>query len=431
MELISQEFIKPVSPTPDHLKFYEYSILDQLIGPSLYTPVLLYYPSPPDNNNNKKPEAINTSRLKHLKKSLSQILAHYYPLAGRLRNDNTGVDCNDEGVPFLEAFVHNHRLQDILDGKRVVTESLVPLTNYESVFPSNTLLLVQVTLFECGGMAVGISATHKILDARSLITFLTDWAALTRQDDPNFTLTQLVPLSKIIPPANGLPPSIPVEGFISTEPCVRNIFVFRPCSIADLKIKAASENILRPSRVEVVTSTIWMCLMENSKRPCLITHMVNLRKRVDPPMHDHHLGNFIGMVVAHNDENHIANMVASLRKGISEFEKKCLKGEREALGASIVNHATESINYLVSRKDADLYKFNSWCGFPFYDVDFGWGKPVLSSTAEGKSKNSIKLIDTKDGGVEALVCLSEEDMKVFEKNTELLTYATLKPNSHV
>lgn len=113
MEIISKEFIKPVSPTPNHLKSYEYSILDQF-APSNYIPILLYYhPPPPSLQENN--HMINSSRLKHLKKSLSEILARYYFLAGRLRNDTASVDCNDEGVPFLEAFVHNQRLEDILN----------------------------------------------------------------------------------------------------------------------------------------------------------------------------------------------------------------------------------------------------------------------------------------------------------------------------
>lgn len=437
MELISQEFIKPVSPTPNHLKSYEYSVLDQL-APSNYTPILLYYPPPNDHNNQLEPkEAINSSRLNHLKKSLSQILAHYYHLAGRLRNNSASVDCNDEGVPFLEAFVHNQRLEDILknpDENYEAIKSFLPLTT-ES-FSSSFLLLVQVTSFECGGIVVGVSATHKILDASSIITFLTDWATLARQDDDpnnNFVLPQLVPLAKFLPPGNKVPPAPGTEASsIRREPCRTNIYVFSPCSIANLKIKAASENIPIPSRVDVVTSIMWKCLTAYSHRPSMLIQTVNLRKRVDPPMHAHHIGNFISFLAASKQESEkdIANMVVSLRKGLFELDNKYVKrlkgGPDEAIG-SILEMFRDYLSLMASIKDdLDLYKFTSWCGFSFYDVDFGWGKPILFSTIAVKSKNSIILMDTKDGGVEAWLCLSEEDMRMFEKNTELITYATLK-----
>lgn len=90
-ELISQEFIKPVSPTHNHLKSYDYSTLDQF-SPSNYISILLYYPPPALGEDNQNPNAINSTRLKQLKKSLSQVLAHYYPLAGRLGKNNTSVD---------------------------------------------------------------------------------------------------------------------------------------------------------------------------------------------------------------------------------------------------------------------------------------------------------------------------------------------------
>ena len=38
-----------------------------------------------------------------LKQSLSNILKHYYPLAGRLKDNNLSVDCNDEGVLYRDS----------------------------------------------------------------------------------------------------------------------------------------------------------------------------------------------------------------------------------------------------------------------------------------------------------------------------------------
>ncbi|OIT35904.1 bahd acyltransferase [Nicotiana attenuata] len=373
---------------------------------------------------------INSSRLKNLKKSLSEILAHYYFLAGRLRNDTASVDCNDEGVPFLEAFVQNQRLEDILNDPCIENElrkSLLPL-DMES-FSSTLLLFVQVTFLECGGMVVGISATHKVLDTSSFITFLTDWASLARQDDPNFVLSPLNPIAKLLPPSNALPPSPSTKAALSREACVTNIYVFNPSRIALLKTKATSDNIPKPSRVDVVTSIMWKCLTAHSKRRSTLAHMINMRKRVDPPMHAHYIGNFVGLVEASKDETEkdIANMVALIRKGLVKFDNdhgKRLKGD-EAVG-TILEHIRDKLS-LNSRKDyVDFYHFSSWCGYSFYDVDFGWGKPIMFNTIEGKFKNMIMLIDTKDRGVEARVTLSEQDMKMFEKNTELLTYATLK-----
>ena len=72
IEVISSEIIKPSSPTPDHLRHYQLSFLDQ-ISPPTYNPLLLFYPADGDVkiNNIEKPN--------HLKQSLSEVLNLYYP----------------------------------------------------------------------------------------------------------------------------------------------------------------------------------------------------------------------------------------------------------------------------------------------------------------------------------------------------------------
>lgn len=61
----------------------------------------------------------------------------------------------------------------------------------------------------------------------------------------------------------------------------------------------------------------------------------------------------------------------------------------------------------------DIYfvsMFSSWCKFPFYEPDFGWGKPVWVGVTNFPMKNTVVLIDDKSGeGMEAWVNLDEND----------------------
>lgn len=56
-------------------------------------------------------------RLEKLEKSLSETLAQFYPFAGRFVRDDFSVECNDEGVDYLEARVSGFSLGDIIRGK--------------------------------------------------------------------------------------------------------------------------------------------------------------------------------------------------------------------------------------------------------------------------------------------------------------------------
>ncbi|KAI3925844.1 hypothetical protein MKW92_019325, partial [Papaver armeniacum] len=98
VQVISKEFIKPSTPTPPHLGNFKLSLIDQLLPP-VYVPIVVFYPANDGHESNNNDEC---SKANMLKKSLSETLTRYYPLAGRIR-DNILVECNDEGVDYIEA----------------------------------------------------------------------------------------------------------------------------------------------------------------------------------------------------------------------------------------------------------------------------------------------------------------------------------------
>jgi shikimate O-hydroxycinnamoyltransferase len=108
VDIISKENIKPSFPTPSHLQTYKLSLLDQLI-PSPYASIILFYP----NNDHCDDLSNIPKRLELLKKSLSETLTQFYPLAGKIKGD-LYIECNDEGVCFAEAHVSGSCLSEFL-----------------------------------------------------------------------------------------------------------------------------------------------------------------------------------------------------------------------------------------------------------------------------------------------------------------------------
>ncbi|KAI7756657.1 hypothetical protein M8C21_015201, partial [Ambrosia artemisiifolia] len=74
--------------------------------------------------------------------------------------------------------------------------------------------------------------------------------------------------------------------------------------------------------------------------------------------------------------------------------------------------------------DKGSYFCSSLCGFPYRKLDFGWGKPMGTTLAtRSTGKNGFVLMDTPDGdGIEALVMLEEQHMKIFENDKEMLSF---------
>ncbi|KAF8378154.1 hypothetical protein HHK36_029491 [Tetracentron sinense] len=223
VEVISRETIIPSSPIPHHLSNFQLSFLDQL-SPPVYVPILLFYPFDDSNTNAEK------SNL--LKKSLSETLTHFYPLAGRVK-DNRFVDCNDEGAHYIVIHV-NGQLSDVLrQPNDDLLKQFLPFEAYGSWVGLGTevILAIQVNFFDCGGMAMGVCISHKLADASSLANFVSSWSAIARGGsdfmEPRFEVASLFPWRDL----SGFNPTIG----ITDEKILAKSFVFDASMIAALR----------------------------------------------------------------------------------------------------------------------------------------------------------------------------------------------------
>ncbi|KAL5552669.1 hypothetical protein UlMin_040070 [Ulmus minor] len=426
IEIIRRETIKPSSPTPSHLKSFNLSLLDQF-SPPIYGPLILFYP---------KNDVTSDQRSHQLKQSLSKTLTLFYPLAGRL-NDKT-IECNDEGAQYLEARYNGHlsTLQEQPDPETI--NRFLPAEILSPTAGTWPLLLIQATFFDCGGLAIGISISHKLADAITISIFFKSWAA----NSSGHTHQTLVPNLNA---ASYFPPKDLPFGWDIAElrkAASVNVFrryVFDASTVAALKTITASSSVQRPTQTEVVTALIWKCVMaairintgSASKRFVLI-QAVNLRKRADPPLPENCIGNLVGHFSAqtNNPTPDLQALVSQLRKGLTDYSQSGAKrlGGDEAFNV-VMEHFKE-FDEFTKRDDIHLMISTSLCNFGFYKVDFGWGKPSWVTSPNVVQNNLITLIETREGGVEAWVCLSKEDMALFERDPELLAFAkTSIPNS--
>ncbi|XP_034213614.1 BAHD acyltransferase At5g47980-like [Prunus dulcis] len=440
VEVTHKETIKPSSATPHHLKTVNLSVFDQLI-PQIYIPLLLFYPSTSSDevNDIDHHRSLVVERSKLLKKSLSEALTHFYPFAGEFQH-NISISCNDHGAAFLEAQV-NCPISMILDRPDLgMLWKLLPSGH------TSYLLQVQANFFECGGLAIGVNISHKVADASTLSKFINSWAAIALGSAS--TTDHVVPpaaygvAASLFPPLDFLnAPQMPSSDSTNSgikEKCITRRFVFDASKIAALKSKAATTTVPNPTRVEVVSALIWKCAAEASRSnlesvmPSAWCQTVNMRKVLVSVLAGKDLlGNVFGLVAGQReeivevDDHDLQSLVTILRKGIEEFKENYRNG---VSGEGLCQLFKEVVN-LIIRDDIDSYSCSSWCRFPFYTSNFGWGKPSWVVTPNVDSKNLIVLMDTKDGdGLEASLTLKEEDMTKFENNKEVLEYASLNPS---
>ncbi|XP_031270299.1 stemmadenine O-acetyltransferase-like [Pistacia vera] len=427
VDIVAKEIIKPSSPTPDNLRSFKLSLLDQL-APAVYGPMIFFYP-----NGDTTHHASIAEHSHHLKKSLADTLTRFFPLAGRIK-DNFTIDCNDYGVGCVEARV-NCLLSEILEHPDLeALNQFLPFELDSTESSTDSLILVQSTFFNCGGVAIGVGLSHKLTDGATYGTFLKGWSATAL--GVGDTVVPLFNASSLFPPRN-LSTMTSMALNFSKEKCVLRRLVFAAPKIDALKAITASPGVQNPTRAEAVTALIWKCALNaarsNSRilRPSLLSQSVNLRRQIVPPLPENTIGNLGAHISAHKDESEIElqGLVREIRRGKQDFSKKYVKKLQDDAFKAITETFKEAVSMFKSR-DIEFYKLTNMCNFPFYEIDFGWGKPTWVTIPGVTLKNLVKLMDSRegDGSIEALVILSEKDMTLFERDKDLLAYASLNPS---
>ncbi|XP_057745247.1 stemmadenine O-acetyltransferase-like [Arachis stenosperma] len=440
--------VKPSSPTPNHLRDFKISLVDEM-APPIYIPIILFY-SATDINSSFGTHDVETISNK-LKVSLSKVLTLYYPFCGRFKcTSPSSVDCNDEGVPYIECKFPTN-LIDILKRSQSQMQELLPFDPYNNVSSSldhnddkhKVTMAVQLSEFKCGGIALGVCLSHKVADGEATSSFLNAWAktakGLFNQVDP-----PQMDAALIFPP-RGIEwaiTSLMVGG--GNEKLVTKCFLFSPTDLSRLRARFGSFN---PTRVEAVTALIWKSAIQVAKgsssgecnRTCykasMVCHAVDIRNRMVPPLPKNLFGNLwlysISELVDLGDGGYgteeLCDLVGMVRNAVREtsagYSDMLLQGD----GLDEFDEFFKEARLRVAENLVACCGFSSWTRFGFYEVDFGWGKPIKVRNINLPMKNVTYLIPTRTGdGIEAWVTMTEPDMDEFQRNSDLLQFALLE-----
>lgn len=425
---ISREIIKPSSETPHHLRYLKLSYLDQLL-PSLYVPLIFFYQA-------DESRGLTTSNhlqiSQQLKQSLSSTLTSFYPLAGRVK-DNSIIDCCDAGVEFIEARSHARLMDVVQEPNNEDLKQYVPVDSTTN--EARSLLVLQITFFVCGGVAVGLCFSHRVADCTSATAFVGAWAATCRGETEfsrfSFDLASYFP-------TRDFPASDPGVFLMSDENYVTKRFVFDKEKLTALKEAATSPSVKDPTRVEVVSAFIWKHFMEvaktrnpaEAKQTFAAVHAVNLRARKSPPeLLQNVFGNCFMTAFAFSD----ANVTFDQYKGVEEFDDLVSKLRsaikkisddyitKEQSGDSYLNDFYKLLSRMMTG-ESEWCSFSSWCRFPVYEVDYGWGNPIWFCTTAFPLKNTIILVDSRCGeGIEAWVNMNRDNLEMLENQIKLIS----------
>ncbi|XP_019090922.1 PREDICTED: vinorine synthase-like [Camelina sativa] len=387
-------------------------------------PFLFFYHNKTNLSTNERSDQI--------KSSLSEILNLFYPLAGRIRNSGDVVLCNDMGVSFVEAKA-DFNMSQILENPN--SNELNKLHPFEFHEVSDVLLTVQLTFFQCGGLALGIGLSHKLCDALSGLIFIKSWADLARGDTG--IVTPSFDLAKMFPPCDI--ENLNMATGITKENIVTKRFVFLKSSVESLRERFSGNKEIQATRVEALSVFIWSRFMASTNQDdktgkiYTMIHPVNLRRQADPVIPDNMFGNIMRFSVTipkmtiNEDDEAQPSLVEQMREEIRKIDAVYVKKLQEDSRGHLEFLNKQASGFV--NGEIVSFSFTSLCKFPVYEADFGWGKPLWVASARMSYKNLVAFIDTKEGdSIEAWINLDQNDMSRFEADEELLQYVSSNPS---
>lgn len=372
-----------------------------------------------------------------IEKGLAAVLAEYRAFAGQLGEAPDGTPAvllNDRGARLVEASV-DADMVDMAPAKP--TPALLRLhPDLDGEEEPQEVVLLQLTRFRCGSLAVGFTSNHVVADGHATSNFLVAWGRATRG----------LPATGLPPPVHhqaGLfkpraPPRVdhdhrsreyhlpsPQQSHsAAAESIVIHKAHFTKDFIAGLRA-SASEGRGRPfSRFETILAHLWRTMTRarglSPGETSQIRLSVDGRHRLGLPAE--YFGNLVlwafptatvadllGRPLKHAAQvihDEVARVDGGYFRSFIDFASSGAV-EREGLAPTAVCKD-------VLCPDVEV---DSWLTFPFYDLDFGTGSPTYFMPSYFPTEGMLFLVPSYigDGSVDAFVPVFQDDLEAFKK----------------
>ncbi|KAH6756672.1 spermidine hydroxycinnamoyl transferase [Perilla frutescens var. hirtella] len=385
-----------------------------------------------------------------LQTSLAKALVRFYPLAGRLRWLEGGrfeLHCNSSGAHLIEAD-SDATLSDLGDFTPSPNfHHLIPQINYSSPIEEIPLLTMQLTKFRCGGITLGYSISHAVVDGQSALHFISEWASIARGEP---LLTPLY-LDRKLLRAGDPPPSAPARfehpqfdppplllGQSSSKEEREKETTVAMLKLSKLQVEMLKNEANRDTdgtaraytRYETIAGHIWRCACRarghEPEQPTALGICVDVRRRVQPPLPGKFFGNAIIDVIARGQSGELVARPLGYAAGRI----------REAIDGVTNEYVHSAIDFLKNLEDfsrlQDIHALRtkegpfygnpnigvvSWMALPLRGVDFGWGKEIFMAPGTHDCDGDSLILPgcDGDGGLVVALCLQAACMDEFKK----------------
>uniref|UniRef100_A0A0D9VI77 Uncharacterized protein n=1 Tax=Leersia perrieri TaxID=77586 RepID=A0A0D9VI77_9ORYZ len=429
--------VRPAEETP-RMRLWN-SNLD-LVVPRFHTPSVYFF---------RRGEAAEDGSYfdgERMRRALAEALVPFYPMAGRLAHDEDGrveIDCNGEGVLFVEADAPGATVDDFGDfAPTMDLKRLIPTVDYTDGISSFPILVLQVTHFKCGGVALGVGMQHHVADGFSGLHFINAWSDLCRgvpiavmpfidrtlvrardPPAPSHPHVEYQPAPAMLASSEPQPQATltaAAKPAASPPPTAVDIFKLSRADLGRLRSKLPAEP--RFSTYAVLAAHVWRCASLArglpAEQPTKLYCATDGRQRLQPSLPEGYFGNVIFTATPMAEAGKVT---ASLADGAATIQS--------ALDRMDNGYCRSALDYLEMQPDlsalvrgAHTFRcpnlgLTSWVRLPIHDADFGWGRPVFMGPGGIAYEGLAFVIPSanRDGSLSVAISLQAEHMEKFRK----------------
>ncbi|MCL7024717.1 hypothetical protein MKW94_020773 [Papaver nudicaule] len=332
-----------------------------------------------------------------ISEALSKALVHYYPFAGTLQRRSQDSRCElfcsvGQGVPVIRAIANQSldSLNYLDDPAAKFLEELVPDREYEDVLMHP--LVLQVTVFACGGFSLGSSIHHSMCDGFGSGMFFNAMAELACGSSEISTKPVWERASQLGPRS---PPRVefPFHEFLlldkefSAYKCNENSsssnLSTRECFHVENQALERFKGLLHEqsggkkfTTFEALGALIWQARVKASKIPSeekvKFAYSLNIRNQLKPALPSGYWGN--------------SCVAMYVQLTVQELLQQPIWATAELISKSKRNATDEYVRSFIDFQELHYAQgitagkgvsgFTDWRHLGHSTVDFGWGGPV-------------------------------------------------------
>lgn len=369
---------------------------------------------------------------------LLAVVARYPHLSARMGVDDRGRKCfllNDAGVLVVEATA-DADLADALVAHDVTAHinELYPKADKER--EDEPLFQVQLTRYTCGGLVIGTVCQHLVADGQSMSSFYAAWATAVRSASAADLPSPFTDRAAIAVPRNPPVPrfdhrNIEFRGeHSSSRPYavlpmdrIKNLGInFPEQFIADLKARVGG----RCTTFQCLLAHVWKKVTAaRDLAPEEFTQIrvaVNCRGRADPPVPMEYFGNMVLWAFPRMQARELlsssyAAVVGAIRDAVARVDAEYIQSfvdfgdMAERAGEELASTAAGPGTAFCPDLEVD-----SWLGFRFHDLDFGYGEPCAFLPPDLPVEGLMILVPScaAKGGVDLFMALDDDHVDAFK-----------------